>query len=420
MAEIQPPFPSSGSFIKESRKSCRDVRIASNIKIDQDAIESFLDTLSKEDFDRLKSQHGVSFPLRFPSLASEVNFLAILSLLNTLSGYRVPLHKATGRGAYQNVLKLLFGLYITGADDGDPSSGANSLSANGLRSISPQLVADVMQVSLHEEKAHESIPGLVVGTRGGDINEVVELIVKVCKETGERLIKAGYPSLGVLVLEAISGAEKITKEKGDVAGAEYFVEQIVKAIPGFADMALVEGSQPVYVFKKVYFLLFALHQRLSQSNETSASVGEKSAAPTNMPKPSTLPMFVDNVLPTMLVHLGIVDLTGCSSSQTLKEWGLASEKLRKEYAEGRIPETSVVEGPRLTLEDAYRVRGSCLDAGLEVVKRAHQLSKQEQSSKAWMAEMTEADLDGYLWSVAKDDPALRKVPRMVERGTVMY
>lgn len=28
--------------------------------------------------------------------------------------------------------------------------------------------------------------------------------------------------------------------------------------------------------------------------------------------------------------------------------------------------------------------------------------------------------DGYLWAVAKDDPVLRKVPRMVERNTIMY
>jgi hypothetical protein len=33
---------------------------------------------------------------------------------------------------------------------------------------------------------------------------------------------------------------------------------------------------------------------------------------------------------------------------------------------------------------------------------------------------TSTPTDGYLWSVAKDDPKLRLVPRMAERDTVMY
>lgn len=37
-----------------------------------------------------------------------------------------------------------------------------------------------------------------------------------------------------------------------------------------------------------------------------------------------------------------------------------------------------------------------------------------------LARKRPTNTDGYLWSVAKDDPALRNVPRMVERGTIMY
>ncbi|KAJ9123039.1 hypothetical protein QFC22_001228 [Naganishia vaughanmartiniae] len=192
---------------------------------------------------------------------------------------------------------------------------------------------------------------------------------------------------------------------------------IVTLIPGFRDMSTVlDPPEPVYIFKKVFFLLFALHQRLpararSNPNEKIPQV----------PDSHVLPMFVDNVLPTMCVHLGFIDLSECSVP-ALRAWGAAATAATGQAtSETDGAKKKIREGPSLTAEEAYIVRAAALDAGRIAVERAHALAAaSDGAGLSWLADMTEADLDGYLWSVAKDDPELRKVPRMVELGTVMY
>ena len=63
-------------------------------------------------YQRLRYAHGMSLPLNFDSVAQELNVLSVLSLLNFASGYRVPLHRATGRGASSQTLIFQFALRI--------------------------------------------------------------------------------------------------------------------------------------------------------------------------------------------------------------------------------------------------------------------------------------------------------------------
>ncbi|KAJ9093699.1 hypothetical protein QFC21_006295 [Naganishia friedmannii] len=186
---------------------------------------------------------------------------------------------------------------------------------------------------------------------------------------------------------------------------------------------VLDPPEPVYIFKKVFFLLFALHQRLPLRK----SEGEKVP---RVPAPSVLPMFVDNVLPTMSVHLGFVDLSECTLP-ALRAWGATSTATTASTADAdqsteatKGGRKKIQEGPSLTRAEAYVVRAATVDAGRIAVERAHALAAPAASdgdnALGWLAQMTEADLDGYLWSVAKDDPELRKVPRMVELGTIMY
>lgn len=137
--------------------------------------------------------------------------------MNTLSGYRLPLHKATGDGAYQNIIKILVGLFITGDD---------KLTSRGLSELTAEEIAGILGVSLFSEKPHESLPGVTVGTKGGEVAEAVDLVVKACNETGKALLEAGYKSLGDLVVEILDEAEKITESKGDAAGADHFIERV--------------------------------------------------------------------------------------------------------------------------------------------------------------------------------------------------
>ena len=187
-----------------------------------------------ESYQRVSKLHGLAFPLQFPSVASELNFLSVLSLLNFASGYRVPLHEQTGRGAWDNIRALVFSLYITSSSDTD------WLSAKGLKAIGEQTIAEHMRVNVHVERPHESIPGVIVGELGGPIHKLVQLIVRTLNETGSFLVDAGYPDLGAFIYEALKNGESSAKASGP--DVDVVLDQIVRAIPGFGDMFII-GDQ---------------------------------------------------------------------------------------------------------------------------------------------------------------------------------
>lgn len=98
----------------------------------------------------------------------------------------------------------MFGLYISSDAEGDP------FSAQGLQNIEEGKIAELMGVAdkVHQEKPHPDIPGLMVGQLGGPVWELVQLIAKAMKQTGEVLVKGGYPNLGAFVLEALKEGER--------------------------------------------------------------------------------------------------------------------------------------------------------------------------------------------------------------------
>src|SRR2546430_17417869 len=73
---------------------------------------------------------------------------------------------------------------------------------------------------------------------------------------------------------------------------------MVKAIPGFQDMAMVDG-EPVYLFKKVQMLAMDLHSRFSKSNPELFHFHDI----------DEMPIFSDNVIPIALYHLKIIPLS---------------------------------------------------------------------------------------------------------------
>lgn len=167
-------------------------------------------------FQRVSKSHGLALPLKFSSILDELNFLSVLSLLNFASGYRVPLHVQTGRGAWDSIRALAFSLYITSSSEGD------LLSAKGLKTLNAAQIAEFMGINLHVERPHENIPGVLVGELGGPLYDLVQLIVSVLNETGGILVNAGYANLGSFVLEALQQAGKVQAE----AGVEVVLEKV--------------------------------------------------------------------------------------------------------------------------------------------------------------------------------------------------
>lgn len=188
-----------------------------------------------DSFQRVSKAHGLAFPLQFPSEIAELNLLATLSLLNFASGYRVLLHEETGRGAWDNIRALVFSLYITSSSDVD------WLSAKGMQSINEQTVAEQLQVSILTERPHESIPGVTIGELGGPMYNLVHLITRTLRETGNILVKTSYPNLGTFILEALRNGKSASK--GQSPDLDVVLDQIVRAIPAFRDMALVDGQR---------------------------------------------------------------------------------------------------------------------------------------------------------------------------------
>jgi hypothetical protein len=169
------------------------------------------------------TSHGLAFPLNFPSPLSELNFLSILALLNIASGYRVPLHQETGRGAWDSIRTFVFGLYLSSATDGE----GDLLSARGMQTLSEAKIAELLGVSLHTDKQHESIKGLTISQIGGPGWELVQLLKMLLDETGKALVDRGYPNLGSFVAEALKEGSR-AQEKGDPAAASDVVLERVR------------------------------------------------------------------------------------------------------------------------------------------------------------------------------------------------
>lgn len=413
MSNVQnPPLPKPGNYIESVRNTCHALRLKSGIDVPLSAVERLLHSPAlASSFTRLGSVHGLNFPLAFPSVKSELNFLGTLALLNFASGYRAPLHAATKRGAYDNIRTLVMGMYI------DSDSGI--MSARGWDQLTAPQIASLMNISLHQEKVHPTIPGLVVGELGGPLNELVEIVVTTLNEAGQVLIKGGYDDLGAFIVEALEDAKRTGSAQGTGPSPDVLVERLVKAIPGFRDMTMING-EPVYLFKKALFLVHAIALRF----------GGAATGPVPVPLTDNLPVFSDNVLPSMLVHLGVLDLSKGPPSLCAAFPNAGSAELLETLLQEPTPENasteagrpmqgaSSLDGPALNAQEAYILRAAAVDACEIIVRVARDDAKEDDPS--WRKEMTLPELDGWLWAVAKDRRDYRHLPRFAERGTGFY
>jgi hypothetical protein len=99
-----------------------------------------------------------------------------------------------------------------------------------------------------------------------------------------------------------------------------------------------------------------------------------------------LTIFSDNVIPTMLEHLKVIELP-----KALKQ--------------------KIEQGQELTTQEAYLARAAAVVACEEIVKQAHGDER--------FAKMTEGGLDVYLWRLGKVGE-YRKIVRLQLQNTVMF
>ena len=157
-------------------------------------------------------------------------------------------------------------------------------------------------------------------------------------------------------------------------------------------MAIVD-EKPVYLFKKIQLLTSDLHLRFSKSNPELFHFYDF----------NELPIFSDNVIPTILNHLKIIPLSVAVDS-TLRQRNLIEELLE-----------DLRTGRETTMERSYIFRAAAVDACEIIVREA----KEFPNANTFVRNMTAAQLDAYLWQVAKLGSA-REVTRFSDPNTIYF
>ena len=205
------------------------------------------------------------------SLASEINFAVVLDLLQLGSGYRSPLHAATGMGASDTLTLGSVALH---------NAHNKNLDAAALASVTPAEVATCF-----------SLPA-------GDptLSDLIEIIHEVLTGAGKALLAAGFTDFSALALEKDSESGECKKAKSAVALVE-----ALKIVPGFRDCAEYkpagqEDPFTVWFMKKAQLAVNDLHERFAPRGLFCfEDVGR-------------LTVFVDNVLPAVLRATGAIDV----------------------------------------------------------------------------------------------------------------
>ncbi|KAK7057399.1 NAD+ kinase [Favolaschia claudopus] len=405
--------PRSRQYVESIRTSSRAIRQAANVSVDEHAIRRLL--LSPAFKSGFKSApHGLAMPLNFPSVAAEVNLLSLLSLLSFGSAYRVPLHAQTGHTDWERA--FVFSLYISSSTDED-----DLLSARGMQNMTEARVAEFMRVNIHIEKPHETLQGVTIGELGGPMYELVSSITRVLNETGKILVDMRYPDLGMFVLEALQKS-RTADNQADIdviierASATPASRLLIDCVPAswFAlsrlstmllSLTVKARANYIFCFKKALFLVHAISVRFGSATNP---------LPFPVPSTSQLPVFSDNVLSCILLHLGVLDVSRSSLSMLFPH-ASTEEQVEELLATAARSigdtQTALKDGPLLSSDEAYILRAATIDACELIREAARELD--EPLSR----EMQLPSLDNWLRSVAETRPELE---RFVYRSTTTW
>ncbi|GBC11949.2 hypothetical protein RIR_jg34805.t1 [Rhizophagus irregularis DAOM 181602=DAOM 197198] len=278
------PFP-QGNFVQAVRTSCHACRERSRILINEDAIRDFIQNIDISHFQKLSKSDGLQMPLKFDTLEQELNIIGLIGLLNFGSGFRKELHEECGRGAFNTIR---YG------------------------------------IPLQVEIVHPTIEAIKV-SEPSKSRALVELITWTLNDTGRILEENGYKNFAAFILEAAKPEKPNEKSK-----ASRFVEKLVRAFPAFRDITKVDG-EPVYIFKKAQLLAANLYRHFHSNVNSQTTNFDFSDI-------SDLTLCADNIIPTMLNHFNVINLTS---------------SLKKYFDDGK---------EITNIQDASRLRAAAVDA----------------------------------------------------------
>jgi hypothetical protein len=331
------------------------------VTIRHEKIDEFLNNLDPG----LWSSHvpHVGVPLRFGNVAEEINFWAILNVLNFGSGFRHKLHTATGAGAYATMQRGVMSGWISG-DSFDASSLAifDAIKVQEYFGISPTVEVEVMPA------VYESKPGPLAG--------LVQHIVTVLNETGRELRAAGFKSMGEFIESLCS--------KETHATAEQLLESLVATFSAFRDVHEVGGAE-VWVLKKAQILIADVYRSVGGRDDRFA-----------FPDIASLTVFSDNVLPAVLCHYGVLEM-----SPALSHHVGSGDVLPAGPEEVALRAKAITACEAIVARQAERVEGGEVGEGCVDVS------------------FSPMELDYFLWMHGKDGD-IRKRERHYTEDTIYY
>lgn len=138
-----------------------------------------------------------------------------------------------------------------------------------------------------------------------------------------------------------------------------------------------------------------------------------------VPDTSQLPVFSDNVVPSILVHLGIIDLSSATLGLDDLFPDVNADALLQPVASVVTTEGIPKKGPAVTPEQSYALRAAAIHACEVVVSTARNLTITDQNM-LWVNSITLPELDGWLWAGAKDRADYRQLGRFSLLNTEFF
>ncbi|KAJ1818454.1 hypothetical protein LPJ75_001440 [Coemansia sp. RSA 2598] len=334
------------------------------VKVNDQKAKDYIENLDIQKFTKYVkhvNNWSRSLPLVFDNMAQELNLIALVDLLQIGSGFRRELHEAAGRGASDTIVFGCMSLHIS----------QTSIDAKGLQELNLGDISQHFGIPLFgKERPMQEGSTAVTISEASLLRPLAEIILGTLQDTGRRLEQAGFVSLADFII-------KICTEKSTSA---HLVTKLVAAFPSLRDASKVNGQQ-VYLFKKAQLIAYDVHQRFGKSDAKFA-----------FPDIDQMTIFVDNVVPAMLQHHGLI-----TPSQEIQ--------------------SKIKDGKELSLEETTAMRAASIVAAQSVVDSATEAAR--SGLEFGEIPVCQATLDNFWWREGKE-PELRVIPRLVCKKTVYF
>jgi len=253
------------------RDSCTHaVSIAQHVKINHQKVESFI---QERIIKKLQSNsqyftelmNPTSFPsMKFTSLDQEINFLVLYSLLQFGSGFRLLLHKYTGKGAGIILMNGPVNMVLSGS----------KIDAKTLQNFQLSDIEVLFNIPLNNE-----------------LKPLIDMIVFAHNDCGRILSINGWNDFSQFIRETLSKIEKERKS------ANFLTMELINTFPGvYNDVGKANDGSTVYLYKKAMLTVGELFKNL-RKRETIFDFEDI----------FEMPIYVDNVIPATLHKVGILE-----------------------------------------------------------------------------------------------------------------